>query len=153
MSRHSARGPVIEQGGCPGSAAATRFLFVDDNTFLARAIERVARACGFDVNVTTTAAEFRERYREWMPDLLGFDLAMPGGDGIELIRFLADEGCRAPILITTGYERRVLDAAARLGRERGLNIAATLEKPFSVETLRAALECMREGLVIERGRS
>jgi CheY-like chemotaxis protein len=127
-----------------------RFLFVDDNAFLARAIERVASACGFDVCVTTTAAEFRERYHQLPPNLLGFDLAMPGGDGIELIRFLAEEGCRAPILIITGYDRRVLAAAARLGRERGLNIAATLSKPFSVETLRATLECLREGLAVGR---
>lgn len=133
-------------GATDAREPSVRFLFVDDNAFLARAIERVADQCGFDVCATTTAVEFRKHYHELAPALIGFDLAMPGGDGIELIRFLADEGCRAPILIITGYDQRVLASAARLGRERGLNIAATLRKPFSVETLRAALERMREGL-------
>ena len=95
------------------------------------------------------AGSFRDRYLELAPDLIGFDLAMPGGDGIELIRFLAAEGCRAPILIITGHDRRVLDAAARLGRERGLNIVETLSKPFSVETLKGALERMVGALIAQ----
>ncbi len=127
-----------------GTTYRPQFLFVDDNAFIASAIQRVAGGCGLDVRATTSAAAFRERYRERAPDLVGFDLAMPGGDGIELIRFLAAEGCRAPILIITGYDRRVLAAAARLGRERGLNIVETLSKPFSVETLQAALRRMSE---------
>jgi len=127
-----------------------RFLFVDDNAFIASAIQRVAGACGFDVRATTSAAAFRERYREEVPDLVGFDLAMPGGDGIELIRFLAGEGCRAPILIVTGHDRRVLASAARLGRERGLNIVETLSKPFSVESLQAALVRMNEIVAVDR---
>lgn len=130
-----------------------RFLFVDDNSFIASAIERVASGCGFDVASTTTAEAFRERYREQVPDLIGFDLAMPAGDGIELIRFLAAEGCRAPILIITGHDRRVLAAAARLGRERGLKIVETLSKPFSVESLQGALARMNELIAEpERGR-
>ena len=125
-------------------AAAPRFLFVDDNVSLARAIGRAAGALGLDACATTTAAEFRRRYAEMAPDLVGFDLAMPGGDGIELIRFLAAEGCRAPILIITGHDPRVLASAARLGRERGLDIAETLSKPFSLDSLRAALDRMLE---------
>jgi CheY-like chemotaxis protein len=124
--------------------AVPRFLFVDDNAFLARAIGRVAGALGLDTCATTNAAEFRARYHEMAPDLVGFDLAMPGGDGIELIRFLAGERCRAPILIITGHDPRVLASAARLGRARGLDIAETLSKPFSLDSLRAALDRMLE---------
>jgi two-component system, OmpR family, response regulator len=127
-----------------GSVKRRRFLFVDDNAFIASAIQRIARACGLEVAATTSASSFCERYREQVPDLVGFDLAMPAGDGIELIRFLAAEGCRAPILIITGHDRRVLASAARLGRERGLNIVETLSKPFSAESLQAALARMGE---------
>jgi len=129
-----------------------RFLFVDDNAYIASAVQRVAGKCGLEVRIATSAGSFRDRYHEQLPDLIGFDLAMPGGDGIELIRFLAAENCRAPILIITGHDQRVLAAAARLGRERGLNIVETLSKPFSVETLKAALDHLLEAAIIDEGK-
>jgi CheY-like chemotaxis protein len=135
----------------PPNEAASRpqFLFVDDNNFIVGAVERVAGAYGLDVRATTSTATFREQYHRRVPDLVGFDLAMPDGDGIELMRFLAAENCRAPILIITGLDRRVLAAAARLGRERGLNIVETLSKPFTVETLCAALGRMSQAAQAE----
>ncbi|HEX3882976.1 MAG TPA: response regulator [Stellaceae bacterium] len=136
----------------PGAAGPARqFLFVDDNVYIAQAIQRVAGSCGLEVRLATTAGSFCQRYQELTPDLIGFDLAMPGGDGIELIRFLAAQNCRAPILIITGHDQRVLAAAARLGRERGLNIVETLSKPFSVETLKTALEHLVEAAIIAGG--
>jgi hypothetical protein len=45
----------------------------------------------------------------------------------------------------------VLAAAARLGRERGLNIVETLSKPFSVETLKTALERLVEAAILGEG--
>jgi CheY-like chemotaxis protein len=131
-----------------GTGLARQFLFVDDNVYIAQAIQRVAGSCGLEVRLATTAGSFCQRYHELVPDLIGFDLAMPGGDGIELIRFLAGEGCKAPILIITGHDQRVLAAAARLGRERGLNIVETLSKPFSVETLKTALEHLVEAAIV-----
>ncbi len=130
---------------------ARQFLFVDDNVYIAQAIQRVAGSCGLEVRLATTAGSFCQRYNEMVPDIIGFDLAMPGGDGIELIRFLAAQNCRAPILIITGHDQRVLAAAARLGRERGLNIVETLSKPFSVETLKGALEHLVEAAVLGNG--
>ena len=34
---------------------------------------------------------------------------MPGMDGVELLRFLADEGFEGPVLIICGFDRRVLE--------------------------------------------
>jgi hypothetical protein len=44
-------------------------------------------------------------------------------DGVELLRFLADEDFRAPVLIVSGFDRRVLESAFRLGEALGLNMA------------------------------
>jgi len=134
-----------------GTGLGRQFLFVDDNVYIAQAIQRVAGSCGLEVRLATTAGSFCQRYNELVPDIIGFDLAMPGGDGIELIRFLAAQNCRAPILIITGHDQRVLAAAARLGRERGLNIVETLSKPFSVETLKTALDHLVEAAILSEG--
>ena len=56
-------------------------------------------------------------------------------DGVELLRFLADEGFRAPVLIISGFDRRVLDSAFRLGAALGLHMVGPLEKPTRLEEL------------------
>ena len=44
---------------------------------------------------------------------------MPGMDGVELLRFLADEDFQEPVLIISGFDRRVLESAFRLGEGAG----------------------------------
>jgi EAL domain-containing protein (putative c-di-GMP-specific phosphodiesterase class I) len=64
---------------------------------------------------------------------------MPETDGIELLRFLADERVTARILIISGFDEKVLDAAERLGAARGLNMAGVLRKPVLIEELSQVL--------------
>ena len=67
--------------------------------------------------------------------MVALDLGMPGMDGVELLRFLAEEGYRAPVLIISGFDRRVLERAFRLGQALGLTMAGPLEKPVRLEEL------------------
>ena len=66
------------------------------------------------------------------------DLVMPGMDGIEIIRFLADNKCQAKLVLMTGYDIHVLDSARRLAENRGLSVAGVLRKPFSLAELNHA---------------
>ena len=61
-------------------------------------------------------------------------------DGVELLRFLADEDFRGPVLIISGFDRRVLESAFRLGEAQGLNMAGPLEKPVRLEELETVLK-------------
>jgi two-component system, NtrC family, response regulator PilR len=131
-------------------AALPYFLFVDDNAEITRGIRHVSVGCGLEVCTTTSAVSFRESYLRRVPDLVGFDLAIPDGDGIELIRFLAAHHCRAPIMLISGQDRRVRAAAVRLGKARGLDIAEELGKPFRMVVLRAALDRLRERALLHR---
>ena len=79
--------------------------------------------------------------------MVALDLGMPGMDGVELLRFLADEGYRAPVLIISGFDRRVLESAFRLGEALGLQMAGPLEKPARLEELEAILNELRPSLV------
>jgi hypothetical protein len=56
-----------------------------------------------------------------------------------LLRFLAAEDYRSPVLIVSGFDRRVLDAAFRLGEALGLSMAGPLEKPVRLEQLETLL--------------
>ena len=68
---------------------------------------------------------------------------MPAVDGVELIRYLAEEGCKAHVMIASGFDSKVIDSVRQLGIERGLSISGTLQKPIRVDTLQAMLEQLR----------
>ena len=48
--------------------------------------------------------------------MVALDLGMPGMDGIELLRFLAEQDYRAPVLIVSGFDRRILEFGISPGR-------------------------------------
>ena len=123
-----------------------RLLLIDDEPALAEFVASVARDCGLNPILTSNNAEFREALRSDRPDLIALDLGMPGMDGVELLRFLAEEHCRAPVLIISGFDRRVLESAFRLGEELGLTMAGPLEKPVRAEALERLLNEMRMSL-------
>ena len=64
---------------------------------------------------------------------------MPGCDGVELLRHLAAGQCRAHVVIASGLDDRTLEAATRLGAERGLKMGGTLTKPARLQALRSLL--------------
>jgi YesN/AraC family two-component response regulator len=67
-------------------------------------------------------------------------------DGVELLRFLSEENYRSPVLIVSGFDRRVLESAFRLGEALGLNMAGPLEKPVRLEDLEALLNKLKAHL-------
>ena len=84
--------------------------------------------------------EFRETFIANRPEMVALDLGMPGMDGVELLRFLADEDYRSPVLIVSGFDRRVLESAFRLGEALGLNMAGPSKNPSGSKILEAGAE-------------
>ena len=72
---------------------------------------------------------------------------MPGMDGVELLRFLAEHEFRSPVLIISGFDRRVLDSAFRLGEALGLTMIGPLEKPVRLAKLETMLTELKSTLV------
>ena len=79
--------------------------------------------------------------------MVALDLGMPGMDGVELLRFLAEQNYSAPVLIVSGFDRRVLESAFRLGEALGLNMAGPVEKPVRLEDLETTLNELKATLV------
>ncbi len=123
-----------------------RLLLIDDEPLLAEFVADVARDCGFDPVLTSTNEEFRSALLAERPDMIALDLGMPGMDGVELLRFLAEHDCRAPVLIISGFDRRVLESAFRLGEALGLDMVGPLEKPVRAQQLDRVLTEMRASL-------
>ncbi|MFC7537561.1 response regulator [Sphingomonas sp. GCM10030256] len=123
-----------------------RLLLIDDEPRLAEFVAVAARGCDFDPVVTSAEEEFRRQFHAQAPDMVALDLGMPGMDGVELLRFLAEENYRCPVLIISGFDRRVLESAFRLGEALGLTMAGPLEKPARLEELEAILNGLKPTL-------
>ena len=117
-----------------------RLLLIDDEPQLAAFVANAARMCGFDPISTDRDDDFRGRFVDDRPEMVALDLGMPGMDGVELLRFLADQGFGGPVLIISGFDRRVLESAFRLGEALGLKMVGPLEKPARLDTLEAILK-------------
>ncbi len=98
-------------------------------------------------SVTSNDMEFRETFTAQRPDMVALDLGMPGMDGVELLRFLAENDYRSPVLIVSGFDRRVLESAFRLGEALGLNMAGPVEKPVRLDAIEQVLNQLRATLV------
>ena len=127
--------------------AQPRLLLIDDEPALAEFLADAARECGFEPVVTSDDTEFRETFSSQPPDMVALDLGMPGMDGVELLRFLAEQGYRSPVLIVSGFDRRVLESAFRLGEALGLSMAGPVEKPVRLEALEQVLSQLRATFV------
>ena len=125
-----------------------RLLLIDDEPALADFVANAAAGCGFEPVVTSDDGQFRQQFLAQRPDMVALDLGMPGMDGVELIRFLAGEDYRSPVLIISGFDRRVLESAFRLGEALGLSMAGPLEKPVRLEELESMLSQLKATLVI-----
>jgi DNA-binding response OmpR family regulator len=127
--------------------ALPRLLLIDDEPALAAFVAKAADMCGFDPVIAEQDQEFRDSFHDQRPHMVVLDLGMPGMDGVQLLRFLAAEGFQDPVLIISGFDRRVLDSAFRLGAALGLQMVGPLEKPARLEQLEEILNRLRPSLV------
>ncbi len=76
---------------------------LDDEPGMVKAVTRLLRARGFEVEGFTTAASFLAAYRPGSESCLILDVAMPELDGLQLQRRLTYKGILLPIVFLTGH--------------------------------------------------
>jgi EAL domain-containing protein (putative c-di-GMP-specific phosphodiesterase class I) len=113
-----------------------RLLVVDDEPALGRLVKTAGERAGYEVFVTKNPSAFLEKARIWNPTVIVLDLGMPGTDGIQLLRGLAEHVCAAQVVLMSGADDKVLASAMQLGRERGLKMGGILQRPIQLATLR-----------------
>ncbi|HEY0782572.1 MAG TPA: response regulator, partial [Thermoanaerobaculia bacterium] len=102
--------PAIEEA----AAAATdlspwRLLLVDDEVDAREVLSEVLQSFGAQVATAGSVAQALSRFAEEPPDVLISDIAMPGGDGYELLRRVRElpeeRGGEVPAIALTAYAR------------------------------------------------
>jgi len=130
------------------SAALLRVLVVDDNRQLAENLAELLSDEGCSVRTAFSAEEALRAAADAHFDLVLTDIRMPGMNGVELVRRLAQREPTATYLLMTAYTSdQVLSAASHLGVVR-----AVLAKPLAVERLLELLPRRSGVLLVEDDR-
>jgi EAL domain-containing protein (putative c-di-GMP-specific phosphodiesterase class I)/ActR/RegA family two-component response regulator len=124
-----------------------RILILDDDSEICELVATVAKGAGMESTTTSNAHDFMEALT---PDvtLILLDLVMPGVDGIEVMRLLSEQRCRAGIIVMSGVGKRIIESAESLAASLGLSIVDHLIKPFSIVQLEASLTRSRKPRVV-----
>ena len=121
---------------------ATRILAVDDDPAVLRFVRDALESSGYAAIVTGEPGEVPELLRDKRPALVLLDLALPGDDGIKLMKSLPELG-DLPVIFISAYGR---DETVARALESGA--ADYIVKPFSptelVARVRAALRVRAE---------
>lgn len=115
-----------------------QILVIDDDAvsqqFLVMVLQRlgyenvVVASDGLDALIQLDAGDRRF-------DVIFCDLDMPRMDGIEFVRHLGERGFQGMLLISSGFDERVIESVAELARMYDLWLAGVLPKPINHQTL------------------
>jgi len=115
--------------------AAPTIYVVDDDASVRRALSRLLKSAGFQVETFMSAQEFLDSGQTEGPGLLVLDVRLPGLSGLALQKVLAASVSRLPIIFITAFDN---DQERAQGLSAGA--LAYLRKPFQEHQLLEAIE-------------
>ena len=108
---------------------------VDDEEPIRKALRRLLRSAGMDVDTFPSGVEFLESLSTRSPDCIVLDLHMPQVNGFEVQTQLAESGVTVPVVIITGH-----DSDETRDKALARFPAAYLRKPVNDQVLLDAIE-------------
>jgi two-component system, NtrC family, nitrogen regulation response regulator NtrX len=115
--------------------AAKRILIVDDEENIGRSLRMILEREGYAVNVCRAVREFNDHPLAQRADVYLFDMRLPDGNGIDLLRSVRQNGATSPAVMISGHGT-IADAveATRAGAYD------FLEKPLSRDRVLLAVK-------------
>ena len=126
----------------PAQFASLKVLVVDDEPFMLDIVEEVLGQLDIKNVICAESSSQALEHIKSSPEAVGLmicDLSMPGMDGIECMRHLADLQFKGGIIILSGSDKRLLDSVGDLLLEHNLNFLGALEKPVTKAAMAAVI--------------
>ena len=121
---------------------AVRIILLDDEPFMLKLIGRLLENLGFTAvspYSSGAAALAALDAPSGQPELILLDLNMPEMDGIEFVRHLVQRNYAGSLVLISGEDERMLQAASKLVQAHKIKILGHLQKPVSPGALTALL--------------
>jgi DNA-binding SARP family transcriptional activator/EAL domain-containing protein (putative c-di-GMP-specific phosphodiesterase class I) len=130
----------------PSAAPATRFgaysvLVVEDHDFQRRTALALLRGLGVGTlrEAADGVAALELLEASGAPDVIVCDIDMPGMDGVEFIRHVAERRLACAVAIASGLDRRLLEAVRAVSEGYGLQVLGAVGKPLTARALEELL--------------
>ena len=115
-----------------------KILILDDEPFMLKLLSRMLANLGYTSVVTLdngrAALELVDSPDD-APDLILLDLNMPEMDGLEFVRHLVERHYTGSLILISGEDERMQQAAEKLARAHKITVLGHLHKPASPEGL------------------
>ncbi len=96
-----------------------KIILADDNPLILRALKKTIPWDRLRITVTAEAedgASLKKKLKEYRPELLVTDIRMPGFSGLEVAKYLKEQGMDTKVIIITGYQEfQYAQQAVKLG--------------------------------------
>ncbi len=111
-----------------------RILLVDDEAEVTAPLVEYLETEGYDVQGLSDSRQATTKYREWHPDVLLLEVAMPGISGVDLVKEICLEEAPRKIIFWSGRAERDSVLAA-FETELHMGRYEFLKKPISLEQI------------------
>ncbi|MFA9218326.1 MAG: EAL domain-containing protein [Sphingomonadaceae bacterium] len=119
------------------------FLLVEDHDFQRRALRRILTNLGAS-NISDAGdgvAALTAFQQDATPfDIWIIDLNMPGMDGMELVRHLAEANSEVSIILLSALDRALISSVETMVKAYGVNLLGAMEKPATPAALKELLQ-------------
>lgn len=118
-----------------------KIALIDDEPFMLKLLGRMVENLGYAAPAghASGRAALAAFAADGPPDLILLDLNMPEMDGIEFVRHLVDTRYAGSLILISGEDERMLQAASRLVRAHQIRVLGHMHKPARPEALAALL--------------
>src|ERR1700689_3993715 len=110
--------------------ARAHLLVVDDEPSILTTLQKALSLEGYSVDVAGGVKVAEERLKKRSYDLCLFDVALPDGDGLQLLKSMRAAKIDSPVIMMSGHA--TIDVAVQATRLGALNF---LEKPLNTDAL------------------
>ncbi len=108
---------------------------LDDEVHICSLLEMAVTDAGMRAFAYSNARDLANNLDRDKLDIVISDLMMPGCDGVEFVRMLADLGNRPALILMSGCDERTLATTADMAESRGIQVLGLLHKPFDIPDL------------------
>ncbi len=120
----------------PLPQSPTDVLILDDDPGVGRLFTRLLHRAGYSVSCVHDPENFAEAYKASRPEVVIVDVILGRQDCCTVLDFLGGQKApRVPVILTSGYDHRILALAERTAKRNGLTVAGVFEKRHDPERI------------------